>query len=575
IISNIVPPIIIPEGDEDVNYLYNENITLWCNASGLPKPIVNWFFKGDGMSHWERLGKEFYDKEMISITGGELTISNADHSHQGLYSCTAENEAGFAEKIYYLNMKAPPVLLDNDGPVDISLVEAESYSFHCQATGSPEPTIRWVKDGIELPLKSFDGSYFITDGGFKLDILAERGNTDGFYTCIAENEAGKVEKSFKVKVFVPPAHANFHVQKKPASLNVKAGDSIKITCPIATGLAIPAPVYVPPIVEGLNNHNVEVIKGESTSLNCSIIGNPKPTITWHKLENGVQGKIRKIHTTSLSTLELQNIHHDESGIYKCKGSSHIGSTEKTFNDGEMLHTEQIITSENGRSTGHLRIDDNGRSLYVEAVTLKDAGNYSCFGFNRAGRVTAHAADVELEDDSPILDPVKIGQNVTLECNPDGNPKPSIVWFKNGYLLGNSFDEKQKSQIGKVGLISEDGRKLYLHDVDKDSDGIYSCTAFNKVGSTERTFTIETVAPPVFYNWDIPDMVKVLNGSSVKFDCSATGKPKPKIQWSRLPPKDELKTVQLAENNPPLDPKKGISTTSQLLFDSINVQNSAV
>lgn len=42
---------------------------------------------------------------------------------------------------------------------------------------------------------------------------------------------------------VPPAHGISYLQRNLAILQVKLHDPITITCPIATGVAVPAPTY--------------------------------------------------------------------------------------------------------------------------------------------------------------------------------------------------------------------------------------------------------------------------------------------------------------------------------------------
>ncbi|XP_071453239.1 hemicentin-2-like [Hetaerina americana] len=690
-IIGLVPPVLVSSDDEEINYLDGDNVVLWCNASGLPNPTISWFYKGEGKSKWERLGESYYDVKAMSIEGRKLTIENAGFDNHGLYSCSAENDAGFAEKIYYLQMRAPPVLMDNEGPVDISLVEGESFSLQCSAKGVPDPMIKWIKDGMELPEESFDGGYHIVDGGAILEILmAKTGTSDGYYSCSAENSAGKVQKSFKVKVLVPPAHGSSYFRRNVAVLKVKLGDPLTITCPIATGLAVPAPTYgwskdgnmlhaeqvitsengrtlghlqindngktlhidgvtlddagnyscvgfnkagrvVSPAAEvvvsiapvhspNMKNSSVyEVIKGENVTFNCSVMGIPKPKVVWTKdgnylSENHPDMKydyVAKENNQILSQLTIINVQGYHAGSYKCLSNNHIGKSSLLYDlsvlippyvlglennilevgEGESVILSCTITGNPKPNITWHKLNDghyeklrksriaNPSALEISNLREEENGIYICTGTNSIGsaEMTFNVSVLvapSLGGTSPVLKVVAIGENITLKCSPTGSPSPSLRWFKNGYLIGNTFDEETETPNVNTIVISKDGRDMVINNASKDDDGNYTCISYNKAGRIERTFHVETVAPPLFLDWNIPDVVKVLNGSKVSFDCSAIGKPAPKVTWTRTSPSD-LITVHKSQNQPLVDSRGLTYSTLQLAFESIQPQDLAV
>ncbi|XP_046397013.1 hemicentin-1-like isoform X2 [Ischnura elegans] len=692
-IIGLVPPVITHYGDdEELAFLNGESITLWCNASGLPNPIVSWFYKSERMSDWERLGELYYNIKDMSITGGKLSIRNASYDNQGLYSCTAENDAGFAEKIHVLKMIAPPVLMDNGGPVDISLMEGESFSLQCTAKGVPEPTVKWIKDSMELPKESFDGSYHIIDGGAVLEILmAQSGKSDGYYTCSAENSAGNVQKSFKVKVLVPPAHGNSYLTRNLAILRVKLHDPITITCPIATGVAIPAPTYgwfkdgkmlhpeqvitsndgrthghlqindngktlhiegvtlddagnyscvgfnkagrvvspaaevivsiAPTHVADANNSSLyEAIKGENITFNCSVIGIPKPKVVWTKdgsylSENQPYLKVdyfSKEKNVILSQLTISNIQGFHSGLYKCLSNNPVGKSSTSY-DLNVLSPPYVYGQENnilevseGKSitltcaitgnpepnitwykisNGHhekLRKNriPNPLALEISNLHKDDTGIYVCSGTNSIGSVkmsfnVSVLVAPSLDGDSPLTEVVAVGDNITLKCSPSGSPNPTLRWFKNGYLIGTTFRGETDIPNGNSIVISKDGKDMVINNASKDDDGNYTCISYNKAGKVERNFYVETIAQPLILDWNIPDVVKVLNGSKVSFDCSATGKPTPRIEWTRISPRDNLTTIHKTQDQPLVDSRGVSASTVELAFESILPEDGAV
>ena len=60
-----------------------ENVTLSCNATGIPLPMVSWI-KVDG--------------HMTVSNGSELVFTNINRSEAGEYRCEASNECGNASE---------------------------------------------------------------------------------------------------------------------------------------------------------------------------------------------------------------------------------------------------------------------------------------------------------------------------------------------------------------------------------------------------------------------------------------------------------------------------------------------
>lgn len=59
-------------------------------------------------------------------------------------------------------------------PTDQTVLESETATFHCNATGNPTPKIKWVKDGKTVAL----GDTLVIEGNK---------NHSGKYWCLAEN----------------------------------------------------------------------------------------------------------------------------------------------------------------------------------------------------------------------------------------------------------------------------------------------------------------------------------------------------------------------------------------------------
>uniref|UniRef100_A0A8C1UFT9 Neogenin 1a n=1 Tax=Cyprinus carpio TaxID=7962 RepID=A0A8C1UFT9_CYPCA len=76
-------------------------------------------------------------------------------------------------------------------PANIYAHEATDVTFECEVTGSPAPTIKWVKNGDAV----IPSDYFKIIKEQNLLVLGLVKSDEGFYQCLAENDAGNVQSS--------------------------------------------------------------------------------------------------------------------------------------------------------------------------------------------------------------------------------------------------------------------------------------------------------------------------------------------------------------------------------------------
>lgn len=66
--------------------------------------------------------------------------------------------------------------------------------------------------------------------------------------------------------------------------------------------------------------------------------------------------------------------------------------------------------------------------------------------------------------------VRKGTTVSLECRANGNPAPTVAWFKRG------------RRIEDKGALSNNGMVMTIRDVTRKNAGLYTCQASNGVGN---------------------------------------------------------------------------------------------
>ncbi|KAF4082900.1 hypothetical protein AMELA_G00133910 [Ameiurus melas] len=164
-----------------VSRVVGESVLLPCVVSGFPAAYVRWMQDDqvidDSDSRFELLG------------GGSLQIFNLTEEDGGIYSCLAANANDSVEAQAELTIQVPPQFLKR--PTNTYAHEATDILFECEATGSPAPTIKWVKNGDAV----VPSDYFRILKEQNLQVQGLVKTDEGFYQCLAENEVGNIQAS--------------------------------------------------------------------------------------------------------------------------------------------------------------------------------------------------------------------------------------------------------------------------------------------------------------------------------------------------------------------------------------------
>jgi len=232
----------------------------------------------------------------------------------------------------------------------------------------------------------------------------------------------------------------------------------------------------------------------SASFQCSVSGNPEPTIVWSKLDN--QSKI-SLSPVSGEKLLLRNVKASDSGTYQCSAANILGQAQAqvqlTVNvrprvslhpgphhaiEGSSFnlptchvtgHPAPVVTWR--KLSGQLpqgRVRYNNSALQILRVRKEDSDAYYCSAANLLGRVEKKTllAVVSLPRFT-VKPPVKVaalsGDNVTLNCSATGDPRPVITWKKQGGQL-------------PVGRSQQINGVLLIRGITKSDTGNYICVA---------------------------------------------------------------------------------------------------
>ncbi|MGH0125378.1 UNVERIFIED_CONTAM: hypothetical protein FKN15_028759 [Acipenser sinensis] len=146
-----------------------QDVLLPCVVSGSPAPTVRWMI-GDKVID----EREYFRKLERGLLGTGIL------KETGFYVKTDFNAAPLC---------SPPQFLKR--PSNIYAYESMDIVFECEVTGTPAPTVKWVKNGDAV----IPSDYFKIIKEHNLQVLGLVKSDEGFYQCVAENDVGNIQAS--------------------------------------------------------------------------------------------------------------------------------------------------------------------------------------------------------------------------------------------------------------------------------------------------------------------------------------------------------------------------------------------
>ncbi|XP_069798458.1 hemicentin-1 [Narcine bancroftii] len=505
---HVPPDIRDNEKPAKLSVIMNQPISLFCDVSGHPTPIISWY--KDGLL--------FKGSNAVKILneGKMLRMQKAAIGDTGRYTCRTINIAGTAEKNFNLQVLVPPSIMGAGSPSEVSVILNQEATLECKVQGIPFPYIQWYKDNRVLFLGS--PKMELRNDGQLLHIQSARLSDQGRYQCSAVNAAGKGFKDFKLNVYVAPS--------------IKGGN-------ITTDLTV------------LLNNPVR--------LECETRGIPLPAIMWYRAGRPITSSPQAMYIDRGHFLQIPHAHVSDAGQYTCRVTSIAGTAVKLYkldvyvppniegqpdtpqlkkviaNNSVVLHCEAsghpppVLTwLKDGvpvKASNNTRVLQEGRTLKILNVVVANAGGYTCVASSIAGESRIkYTLDVlvppNIEGGDKAMDATVIVHNpLKLECNAVGIPPPNIMWMKDRQPI--------KNMVGSQ--ITANGRKLIISQTQIADKGRYLCIATNEAGSQQREFNVIVQVSPTIRSTG-PLERSVVVHKTVILQCVANGIPNPTITW---------------------------------------------
>ncbi|KAM5147900.1 hemicentin-1 [Mantella aurantiaca] len=465
----------------EVVIIEENNVTLECDPSGSPQPMLTWLRNGITLKNG--------DGFQILRHGSQLHLEKAQASDSGLYVCVAVNVAGQAEKKYDLRVFVPPRILGTfEEHENISIMEKNPLTLKCDVSGIPPPKITWFKDGQPIHLNN---TLQVMSGGMILRFVHTALSDAGRYQCVVSNAAGVKNKDFHLYVLVPPRFTGSVLE----DIRVKEKSDVILSCE-ATGNPVPEITWLKdgqPLQEDIHHHitdggqrfqiisSIEADTGRYICIVSNLAGDKSRSFSLAVMVSPIITGAK----SKESPEDISVILHSSVSL-SCEVHSYPTATISWYKDGQQI-----------RSKDNIRILPGGRTLQILKAQEDSFGKYSCIAANEAG-LAEHHYNLKVYTPPQILKDnlaaagylskqvkAKVGTNISLECNVKAFPVATVRWYKDGQPL----DPKS--------LLTINGNKLYLDNADLSDTGRYTCLASNVAGEDELDFDVIIQVPPNF------------------------------------------------------------------------------
>uniref|UniRef100_A0A0D9RH06 Protogenin n=1 Tax=Chlorocebus sabaeus TaxID=60711 RepID=A0A0D9RH06_CHLSB len=362
---------------QDVTVTRKDPVVLDCQAHGEVPIKVTWLKNGAKVSE---------NKRIEVLSNGSLYISEVEgrrgeQSDEGFYQCLAMNKYGAI-----LSQKAHLALSTISAfevqPISTEVHEGGVARFACKISSNPPAVITWEFNRTALPI-TVDRITALPTGVLQIYDVSQRDS--GNYRCVAATVAHR-RKSMEASLTVIPA-------KESKSF------------------------HTPTIIAG--PQNITASLHQTVVLECMATGNPKPIISWSRLE--IDHKSIDVFNTRVlgnGNLMISDVRLQHAGVYVCRAT-----TPGTRNFTVAMATLTV-----------LEIAPPSFVEWPESLTRPRAGT------------------------------------ARFVCQAEGIPSPKMSWLKNG------------RKIHSNGRIKMYNSKLVINQIIPEDDAIYQCMAENSQGS---------------------------------------------------------------------------------------------
>ncbi|XP_072408641.1 neuronal cell adhesion molecule a isoform X8 [Chiloscyllium punctatum] len=430
-----------------------------------------------------------------------------------------------------LDLPQPPTIT-HQSPKDYIIDPRDNILIQCEAKGKPAPRFSWTRNGTHFNLDKDPRVTMKPNSGTLLINIVGGGKAEtyeGEYQCTARNDRGTALSN---KIIIRQSRSPMWAKEKIDVIEVREGASLVLPCNPPSGLP-------PPIIFWMDNLMQRFAQNERVSqgLNGDLyFSNVLPEDTrgdyiCYARFNHTQ-TIQQKQPISVKVLTYSPVGERRPFIISPKEAS----SSKTVLRGQVLYLECIAdglptpiihwTKEGGELPSHRALEVNfKKTLKIIDVSESDAGKYRCTAKNYLGSsthvifVTVKAAPYWISEPKNLI--LAPGEDGTLICRANGNPKPTIQWLVNGFPIENAPSDISRELMDDT---------IRFTKVQVSSSAVYQCNASNEHGYLLANAFVNVLAETPRMLTPPDQVYQVIANKAVLLDCAYFGSPIPQIQW---------------------------------------------
>ncbi|XP_029139231.1 neural cell adhesion molecule L1 [Protobothrops mucrosquamatus] len=448
-----------------------------------------------------------------------------------LILCDPAESIKFPEGYLQASVQQPPEFTTQPDK-EIVLYPTDEIILKWEAIGNPPVTYRWTKDGEQFDPEQVQGIKQLENSG-TLIIHANNGNVptrfNGLYRCYASNILGTAVSS-ESRIIVE--NAPQWPKEEVAPITAEEGTHTVLPCNPPTSADPPKIYWLNSKIEHIAQDE-RVTVGQDGNLYFANVQmkDSQPDYICNAHFQGPRLIIQK-EPIELKVIPTNTFSYQKPILIVPESThkSYVALLGKPLileciaaglptPSVEWIHLNRLNPSPG------VTFENYNKTLCIPSVTEDDDGDYQCIARNEHGSIR-HTYTVNVEAapywiKMPVSQIYGPGENVRLDCEVDGKPKPRVSWSINGTPLKDVMpDPRRKIQSGA----------LIFSEVQPNDTAVIQCQAHNKHGSLLANAYILVVWLPAEIL--TPDGIEyaVVENQIVILHCKTFGAPRPKVQW---------------------------------------------
>ncbi|XP_022800875.1 hemicentin-2-like isoform X2 [Stylophora pistillata] len=447
----------------DQNVTEGNNLTLTCNVSGIPTPVVSWI-KPDGQRFNESV----------------LELLKVSRNQSGTYRCEASNDCGNAVKTASVEVQYKPENVQlMSSATNYKACRGDVISFNCSADANPAVVSYQLFENETAILNT-------SATGMWSKTLENEGVF--IYKCVAHNKLGSMySTNVMLTVNVPSSIIQITQHQ-----NATEGGNVTLMCNVS-GVPPRTLYWMKP-----NGDRFEGLKLEVKNVNRSEVGEYKCEAS---NECGNSTKMTRIDVQ----LKPENVLVMSSAMnntackgkvisFNCSADAHPAVTSYQLFENEIAILNASVTG-----------------MWSKSFEKEGEFAYKCVANNSVGSEYSMSVTITVNVPSSIIQitqhqNVTEGDNVTLMCNVAGVSPPMVSWITpNG------------QRVSRNPLKVENGSR--------SEAGEYKCEASNECGNATKMTSVAVQYKPENVQLTSSAMdYKACKGAMISFNCSADANP---------------------------------------------------